>query len=74
MSEIMSVHYLSSAETNHQVSNKGVLGFSRTVAHHHTPTVLLGQFTPEGRGSIHRMHNLIKRPLHEATCQHLCFI
>ncbi len=41
------VCYLSSAETNHQVSYKGVLCFSWAVAHHHTPAVLLGQLTPE---------------------------
>lgn len=44
--------YLSSAETNHQVGDEGVLCFSRAVAHHHTPAVLLGQLTPEGTAGV----------------------
>lgn len=40
--------YLSSAKTNHQVGDEGVLRLSRAVAHHHAPAVLLGQLTPEG--------------------------
>lgn len=34
---------LASAETHYQVSNEGVFCLSRTVAHHHTPAVGLGQ-------------------------------
>lgn len=34
--------YLSSAETNHQVSDEGVLCLSRAMADHHTPAVTLG--------------------------------
>lgn len=41
------VCYLPSAETNHQVSYKGVLCFSGAVAHHHAPAVLLGQLAPK---------------------------
>ncbi|KAF3839248.1 hypothetical protein F7725_017965 [Dissostichus mawsoni] len=36
-----------SAETDHQVSYKGVLCFSGAVTHHHSPAVLLSQLTPE---------------------------
>lgn len=35
-------NYLSSAETDHQVSDEGVLRLSRAVADHHTPAVTLG--------------------------------
>lgn len=34
--------YLSGAETNHQVSNEGVLCLSRAMADHHTPAITLG--------------------------------
>lgn len=34
---------LTSAETNHQISNEGIFCFPRTVTHHHTPTIGLGK-------------------------------
>lgn len=55
--------YLSGAETNHQVSYKSVLCFSWAVAHHHPPAILLGQLTPESRGSRNVIHTL--------TCMHV---
>lgn len=39
--------YLSGAETNHQVSNEGVLCLSRAMADHHTPAITLGQLAAE---------------------------
>ena len=41
--------YLSSAESNHQVSDEGVLRLSGAMADHHAPTVRLSQFTPESQ-------------------------
>lgn len=35
--------YLPSAQSYDQISNEGVFGLPRSVAHHHTPAVLLGQ-------------------------------
>ena len=39
--------HLSSAESNHQVGDEGVLCLSWAMADHHTPTIRLSQFTPE---------------------------
>lgn len=39
--------YLSSAESDHQISNESVLCLSWAMADHHTPTIRLSQFTPE---------------------------
>lgn len=38
--------YLSSAESNHQVRDKGVFSLSRAMADHDAPTTVLCQFTP----------------------------
>lgn len=38
--------YLSSAKSDHQVSNEGVLCLSRAMANHHTPAIGLRHFTP----------------------------
>lgn len=40
-------NYLSSAETDHQVSDEGVLCLSRAMADHHTPAVTLGHLAAE---------------------------
>jgi len=34
---------LTSAETNHQISNEGIFCFPRAVTHHHTPAIGLGK-------------------------------
>ena len=34
--------HLSSAESNHQVSDEGILGLSGAMAHHHAPAIALG--------------------------------
>lgn len=39
--------YLSSAETDHQVSDEGILCLSRAMADHHTPAVALGHLAAE---------------------------
>lgn len=35
--------YLPSAQSYNQISNEGVFSLPRSVAHHHTPSILLGQ-------------------------------
>lgn len=47
--------YLSSAETDHQVSNEGVLCLSRAMADHHTPAVALGHLAAKRKRHIHAM-------------------
>ena len=48
--------YLASAEADHQVSNKGVLSLSRTMADHHPPATGLCHLTTAGeRWQIHRI-------------------
>lgn len=39
--------YLSSAESHHQVGDKGVLCLSWAMADHHTPAISLSQFAPD---------------------------
>lgn len=41
--------YLASAESDHKVSDEGVLCLSRTVADHHTPSIRLGHLTAKQR-------------------------
>lgn len=42
---VMHIVYLSCAETDHQVSDEGVLSLAGAMAHHHTPTIRLSQLT-----------------------------
>lgn len=42
---LRSHNYLASAEANNQISDEGVLGLSRAVAHHHSPATGLSQLT-----------------------------
>lgn len=37
--------HLAGAQTNHQISDEGVLSLSRAMAHHHAPTTGLSQLT-----------------------------
>lgn len=39
--------YLSSAQSDHQVRDEGVFGFSGAMTDHHTPPAALSQLTPE---------------------------
>lgn len=41
--------YLASAESDHKVSDEGVLCLSRTVADHHTPSIRLGHLAAKQR-------------------------
>lgn len=44
--------YLSGAQTDHKVSNEGVLCLSRAVADHHAPAVALGHLAAKTQINI----------------------
>ncbi len=58
-------NYLSSAETDHQVSDEGVLCLSRAMADHHTPAVALGQLAAKSKG--HMIAQLTNLNVHVVT-------
>lgn len=43
----MKFKYLSSAKSNHQVSDEGVFSLSGAMANHHTPAAALSQLTSD---------------------------
>lgn len=56
--------YLPSAQSYDQISNEGVFGLPRSVTHHHTPAILLGQLTAAGARYVFSSCHSNTDPLH----------
>lgn len=62
--EMETLEYLSCAESHHKISNESVFGLSRTVAHHHSPSIRLCQFAAVWEGHLMRPYVItsIRKP------------